>query len=531
MHWPVGQSPDKDQGRAARRARARAAERGAASLITRVIGFLLAPASFLLSPAIASAQPTGGQEIGQGPITLPTMDQVVQVLLLKDYNTRLVVLAVSLLGMTAGLIGTFLLLRKRSLMGDVLSHATLPGVALAFMIMATLGMSGKALGGLLAGAAVFGVLGFLAVMGIRRFSRLKDDAAMGIVLSVGFGLGVAMLGLAQDQPGASAAGLESFIYGKTASMIQRDLTLIAWTAGAAGLLCLLFFKELTLLCFDDGYAAAQGWPTGLLDMVMLSLVVTVTVIGLQAVGLILIIALLLIPPAAARFWTDHLPRLMVGSALLGGASGWLGASLSALIPNLPAGAIIVVSGAGFFIFSLIFGPARGVLRRVVLAYRLKRKVARQHLLRAIYEIIENNAPADRGQADNRAREPVRVSLNQLIRARAWTRLGLRRVLRRLQREGLIVGDGLSGYRLTEPGWREAAKVVRNHRLWEIYLLTHADVAPNHVDRDADQIEHVLPSEMIAKLEGLLHEQAAPQRVPRSPHALGGAGGATGGSPA
>lgn len=431
------------------------------------------------------------------------------VLLMREYNTRLVVISTAVLGAASGLIGSFLLLRNRALMGDALSHATLPGVAAAFMLAAAFGFSGKSLGWLLIGATVFGLLGVASVLAITKHTRLKDDAALGIVLSVFFGLGTAMLGVIQKMPGGSAAGLESFIYGKPASIIADDLYLILAVAIAVTAVSIALFKEFTLLCFDDDFAAAQGWPVGRLDVLMLALVTAVTVIGLQSVGLILIIAMLIIPPAAARFWTDRLGRMAVAAAIIGAVSGWLGASASAMVSDLPAGAIIVVTAAGVFVFSMIFGSARGVLIRAIGHVRLVVTVGRQHLLRAFYESIEGT--------DGRS-----VGFDRLLAKRSWSAPRLKLWLRFADRAGLVAPaafDHQRAYRLTDDGLAEAERVVRNHRLWELYLITHADIAPSHVDRDADRIEHVLGPQMVAKLESLLLEQTGAAELPTSPHRI------------
>ena len=180
------------------------------------------------------------------------------VLFLRDYNTRLVVASTLLLGCACGLMGSFLLLRKRSLMGDTLSHATLPGVGLAFMLASLLGGNGKSLPVLLAGATLTGLLGCFCVLLIRNQTRIKDDAAMGIVLSVFFGAGVAVLGLIQTMPEGSAAGLEAFIYGKTASMIMSDFRLLLLVTGTVLVLSVVLFKELRLLCFDEVYEIGRA---------------------------------------------------------------------------------------------------------------------------------------------------------------------------------------------------------------------------------------------------------------------------------
>ncbi|MEM6911486.1 MAG: iron chelate uptake ABC transporter family permease subunit [Verrucomicrobiota bacterium] len=435
-----------------------------------------------------------------------------EVFSLQTYNTRLVVVSAALLGLASGLVGTFLLLRKRSLVGDALSHATLPGIGLAFLLATSLGWEAKALPVLLTGAALTGIVGFLIVLAIRNTTRLKDDAAMGLVLSVFFGGGIVLLSMAQTLP--QAAGLESFIYGKAASMVPSDFFLIASFTVAAAAAAFLLQKEFTLLCFDEPFASAQGWPTRRLDVLLLLLVTAVTVVGLQAVGLILVIAFLITPATAARFWTHSLPKMLWLSGLLGAASGWLGATLSALLPGLPAGAVIVLAAAFLFLLSLFFGTARGVLPRRVQSLRLNRKVGRQHLLRAFYEILERRHPAAQSLQPNEA-----IRLRDLQGHRSWPPRQLQRLLRQAQQEDhLEESQDRDWLRLSESGFGEAARITRNHRLWETYLIHHADIAPSHVDRDADMIEHVLDADLVQRLETELRSRGA--WIP-SPHLLSG----------
>ncbi|MGZ0657498.1 metal ABC transporter permease [Coraliomargarita sp. W4R72] len=436
------------------------------------------------------------------------LETIIDVLLLKDHNTRVVVISVMLLGVSSGIIGAFLLLRKRSLMGDVLSHATLPGIGLAFALMTALGYSGKSLPGLLLGATISGALGLLLMLAIRSTTRLRDDVAMGFVLSVFFGLGVAVLGMVQKMPGANAAGLESFIYGKTASMVLQDAQLIGGVALLVSVVAVLFKKEFTLICFDDGYAAAQGWPVILLDIAMLALVTCVTVIGLQAVGLILIIAFLIIPATAARFWTHRLDYMILLAALIGALSGWLGASFSGIFGNMPAGAIIVLVAATIFLISMLFGTARGVVPRLRDQLRLKRRIGRQHLLRAAYEILEQQP----GKLAN-----VPVDRSSLFEHRSWSRREFNRFLSHANLEDHLESCTADAVHLSESGFGEAARMTRNHRLWELYLIRHADIAPSHVDRDADMVEHVLGAEMVRQLEV---EMGDVEDLSTSPHAIG-----------
>ena len=268
---------------------------------------------------------------------------------------------------------------------------------------------------------------------------------------------------------------------------------------------ILLRKEFTLLCFDDTYAASQGWPVLTLDILMLGLVTAVTVIGLQAVGLILVIAFLIIPAATARFWTHRLGVMLGLAAFIGGISGWLGASLSALLPRFPAGAVIVLVAATIFIISLLFGTARGVIPRHLDQLRLKRRVGRQHLLRAAYEILEHH---------NRPAVNLPISKASMLEHRAWTPRQFKSLLALAKREDHLEASLPGTMRLSESGFGEAARITRNHRLWELYLIRHADIAPSHVDRDADMVEHILGAEIVRQLEAELDPQS---EVPASPH--------------
>ncbi|NUQ64760.1 MAG: metal ABC transporter permease [Pirellulales bacterium] len=447
------------------------------------------------------------------------VDQFLRVASLRDYNTRVVLLGTTLLGVSAGVVGTFMLLRRRSLMGDVVAHASLPGVALAFIVLEAVspGM-GRSLTALLAGAVLAGFLGILATVAIRRYTRIKEDAALAIVLSVFFGLGIALFTVVQNLPTGNAAGLHHFIYGKAASMVADHVRFIAAASALVLTLCLLFFKEFTVLAFDEQYAAAQGWPVLRLDVLLLALVVGVTVIGLQSVGLLLVVAMLIIPAAAARFWTDRLGWMTMVSGLLGGLGAAAGVAASAIFPRLAAGAVIVLASSFFFLVSMLFGIRRGVLVQAFALRRSRRRVGRHDLLRAMYENVESSVETD-GSPEGLDLTAQPVAFDRLLATRSWSAARVRRLLAAAQREGLVTGNASSGYRLTARGAADARRVVRNHRLWEMYLITYADVATSHIDRDADEIEYVLDPDLVAELETALSRRRADLAMPASPHAI------------
>ena len=280
-----------------------------------------------------------------------------------SYPFRIVLLGSTILCASAGLIGAFMMLRRRSLISDVVGHSALPGLAIAFLLgEAQAAGTGQQPGRLMFGAMLSGLLGAVAVMVIDRTSRLKADAALAIVLSVFYGAGAALFTVVQSVPTGNAAGLSDYLSGKTASLMAADVTLFAIVGGGLLAVTLVLFKELTLLCFDADFAAAQGWPVRSLDALLTGLVVGVTILGMQSVGLILVVATLVIPPTAARFWTDDMRVLAALSGAIGAAAAVCGIVISARVENIATGPVIVLAAAAIFGVSVLLGTRRGVLR-------------------------------------------------------------------------------------------------------------------------------------------------------------------------
>lgn len=428
------------------------------------------------------------------------------------HNTAVVLRGVIVLGIACGAIGTFLMLRKRSLVADALSHAALPGVCAGFLIAFWLGMDGRPLWVLLLGATVAGLLGVGAMMALNTIPRIKEDAAIGVVLSVFFAAGVVMLGIIQHLPAAHRAGLHHFIFGQAATMRAGDSNLIALLALLVALCTIVAFKELRLLCFDAAFAQSIGFPRLALDGLLMALITVVTVVGLHAVGALLMVALLIIPAAAARFWSDRLGLMIVIAACIGGLGAYGGTAASALIDDTPTGPAIIIACGVLFAVSMMLAPTRGLVIEAVRRWRLARQIARQHLLRAMYE---------HGEIVRDAAAPV--TIDRLVERRRWSSARVSRLIRRLKRRGEIA-ERHGGHILTAQGRTAAERIVRTHRLWEHFLTTHADVAPHHVDRAADEIEHVLGEQLVSELERTLWGARAVRSgegLPQSAHELDG----------
>jgi manganese/zinc/iron transport system permease protein len=379
------------------------------------------------------------------------------------YNAALVAIGAGLLGFAAGASGTFPFLRKRALISDAVAHATLPGIGLAFVVMVGFGGDGRSLVGLIAGSAVTAWIGLLLIEWIARRTRLAEDAAIGTVLGVFFGIGIVLLTVIQSMSAGRQAGLESFLLGSTAGMLLEDAVLIATGGSLAVFITWLMRRPMTLVAFDSDYAASMGYDVRRIDLLMMGLVMSVTVIGLKLVGLILIVAMLIIPAVAARFWTDRSTRMIWVAGGIGGASGYLGAVVSASAPAMPTGPIIVLIAAAIFIFSLLFAPKRGVLAAIVRHRRFQVRVHRRQGLLALA-----------------AEHPIRE---------AYT-------LRLLTRERLVRPDGVP----TNAGRAQAAKIARDERRWDVARELYQDAGLTGRYDGLTPIEDVFTSDEIADFD-------------------------------
>jgi manganese/zinc/iron transport system permease protein len=440
--------------------------------------------------------------------------QLWRLLTLRDYNTRVVLAGTTLLGIASGMLGVYLLLRKRALLGDAISHATLPGVALAFLWTAISGQD-KSLPVLLAGAAISGSLGGISVLLLRYVARIREDAALGIVLSVFFGAGVALVSVVQNLPRGNIAGLEGFIYGKVVAMTGSDVALSAVITLLVLGMVLILGKELKILCFDIEFARSQGWPVALLDCLLIAMVVGTTIIGLQAIGLIMVIALLITPAASSRFWTHDLNRMLAISGLLGGLSCALGAMASALFADMPSGATIVLVSCGFFLLSFALGRERGLLWSWLRNRQLRRQQDYHHLLRICYERLES---AGALPGSGKLSLAQTIPLQEIAQQRQWSSRFAAVIASELDARGLIVFRRSNQLQLTLRGVVEAEAAVREHRLLELYMMEQAEAKVGQADREADYLEHALLPEHLAELEGSIFRRAN-SAIPPSPHPL------------
>ncbi len=301
--------------------------------------------------------------------------------LFNDYTLRTVALGAAALGATSGALGSYAVLRKQSLLGDAISHAALPGIALAFLLTGS-----KAPLVLVLGAAVAGWIGTLLVMRIVGTTRVKEDSALGIVLSVFFGFGLVLLTFIQKRPDASQAGLDRFLFGQAATLLQRDVVMIAVLGGIALGIAALFWKEFKLLSFDPDFAASLGFPVKWIDILLTSVLVLSIVIGLQTVGVVLMSAMVVAPAAAARQWTDRMGTMIILAGFFGALAGVSGAVISSLAQHVPTGPTIVLCLTAIVLFSLALAPNRGLVWESVRQARNRRQLHMHSVLRDLHSL-------------------------------------------------------------------------------------------------------------------------------------------------
>lgn len=400
------------------------------------------------------------------------MDAFLSALFLQaGYNTTLVSIGAAILGASAGAIGTFVLLRKRSLVSDAISHATLPGLAAAFIIMAWLTGDGRWVAGLMIGAALSAGIGLFLVEWITRRTRLTEDAAIGTVLSVFFGLGIVLLTVIQTLETGRQAGISGYLVGSTAGMLRSEAETIAIAALLTGVAIFLLRRPFTLVCFDQEYAAVRGINVRATDLAMMGLLLAVTVIGLKVAGLVLIVALTIIPPVAARFWTDRPEPMVVIAALIGAVSAYLGAVISSIDRGLPTGALIVLMAFALFVASLILSPRRGLLAGAIQRLAFRTQVHERQGLMALARS-----------------EPIYDAFT----------------LKVLRRKGFIRLDGVA----TLEGRGAAAAAVHDEARWALYRRLHPEEAAGTTHQGVTPIKAVLPPDLVADLDQRLSLQKA-----------------------
>ena len=441
------------------------------------------------------ALPLQGEQISSQGHSI--LERSLRFLTLSDESVRMVLLGTILMGLSCGVMGGLVVTRRLSLFGDTLSHAVLPGVAVGF-----LWSQSKDSWAILVGATVAGFLGVALISLLRKTSRIRQDSALGLVLSGFYALGICMLTRIQKMEFGNQSGIDKYLFGQVVGLSSSDLWTMAFSCLLILTLTILLYKELLVAGFDSEYARSIGLPVDFLQYLLWLLLAFAVITSLQVVGVVLVSALLVIPAATASLITDKMRAILIWSAMLGCMAGATGAFLSFLGNQLPTGPIIVLVSAVFFLWALFFHPQNGLLFKWLSARNRNQRIALENTLKAVYQELESIQF-----------QKETTSVSQLAKRR---RIGMPQAHR--ETDALVarqyatvhpVEDKLAApprptlISLTPKGWGTACRIVRNHRLWELYLTNEARYAPDHVHDDAEKIEHVLGEETVRRIERIL----------------------------
>ena len=415
-----------------------------------------------------------------------TWQEFIDFFLLRDPNVRFVVLGSILIGASAAVVGCFLFLKKRALVGDAIAHSVLPGVCLAFLFF-----NSKHPAVLLLGAIATGWLSLLLINWITNHSKIKADTAIGLALSWFFGIGILLLTAIQKSGNAAQSGLDKFLFGKASSLVKDDVLLFGVVSVVLIIAVMILFRPLKVISFDRDFAISKGISVNTYEFILSTLTVVAVATGIQAVGVVLMAALLITPAAAARFWTNKLWKMVLLAGIFGAVSGLLGSFVSYNIPKMPTGPWIVLIISMIAIFSFLFGAKKGLVQRVIKQQKISRKILSENLLKLFYQLGERrNSFSDW------------YSVDELTNERFFVPGNLQLGLKVLQRKNFIQENEYE-YQLTDQGIEEGKRITRLHRLWEMYLNQYLKIAPDHVHDDAEAIEHIITPEIEQELLELM----------------------------
>jgi manganese/zinc/iron transport system permease protein len=405
----------------------------------------------------------------------------------------LVLVGLAVISSVAGVMGCYAFLRRRTLIGDAVSHAVLPGVAVGFMLSGT-----KDPFALLGGGLFFGYLAILSIDVIHRKSKLSEDTAIALVTTVYFALGSVLLSVVSSMENGQQAGLKNFLFGKAATLTELDIWVFAIAAVLVIVAIIIFYKPFMLISFNKDFATSQGWKTTNYETLISLLTVLVITIGLQAVGVVLMSALLIAPAASARYWTNSLPKMMLISGIFGIVSGVGGGLLSLVGEDMPTGPWVIMILFFFTMLTLLFAPKKGYFAIQKRTKSNERKINEENVLKILHQLGETGKDS--------------VTMTEMLDKRRMDTSILMKTIKALKKEDFIGDVESNKIELTETGKIEAMRVVRLHRLWELYLTQQLKFKEDHIHGTAETIEHLITDELE---EALLKELDYPDMDPHA----------------
>lgn len=410
-----------------------------------------------------------------------------------------------LMCLSSALVGILVFIRKRSLLGEALSHASYPGVVISIILLASFFSFSEdvMVVGVLAGAFLTSLAGLWAIDFLEKKLRIKNDAALCFVLSLFFGVGLLIASRIQSTHTLWYKQIQVYLFGQAATMTDEHILVYGVLAFVVILSMALLYRFIEILYFDRSFARTLGIPILLVEGFLFILLTLAIVIGIRSVGVVLMSAMLISPVVAARQMTDKLKTLLLISGLIGMAAGFVGNVLSLEISlwltetdgvkfSLPTGPMIVLSASFFCILSTLFAP-KGLIFQFIRNWRFRQRCQTENLLKSMWKQGEGAVFTLKNLSKTHHLSPYRIYFRLLqMKKRHWV-------------ESLANGS----FKLTAAGLNRGAAIVRLHRLWEVYLV-HLGQGREKVHHSAEEMEHILTPEMEKELTLLL---GAPKKDP------------------
>lgn len=396
-------------------------------------------------------------------------------------NINNVLLGTILLGFTCGIVGVLVVLNKKALIVDAISHSILPGICIGFILSGVKSPAYLILGGITAGA-----ISVFLVDWITSFSRIKKDASIAIVLSFMFSIGVILLSVIQESGNSNQSGLSDFLFGKAATIVQDDLYVFGFLSLLVITVIPIFYQHFKIALFDPNFAHTIGLKNKHIQILISALIIISTAIGIQTVGIVLISALIITPASSAFFWTNNFTKSILISGLFAVISSVAGVFISYLSPLMPTGPWIIVVLSAIAIFSSLFSK-KGIVTKRIKGIKNRKKMISDNVLKYMYRIGEDDNTATKGR-----------SFNEIKNFRFIERKELTEGLSILTDKKWVINAG-DLWMLSEQGVKEAKRIIRIHRLWELYMQQFMQIKSDHVHESAETIEHIITPELEKEL--------------------------------
>ena len=405
----------------------------------------------------------------------------------ENHAINVVIFGSMVIGLTSAIIGAFSFVKKKSLIGDVIAHSLLPGICIGFLISGE-----KDTPTLLFFALISGLFSVYFMDFVKSKSKLKNDTILAITLSIFFGFGLMLLSFIQNSGNSSQTGIDHFLFGQAAALLESDLYVYLGLSIASIISISIFYRAFFMVSFDRNFGIVTGFKVKLYELILTTITVAAVAIGIQTVGVVLMAAMLVSPASGANFWTKSFKNLIFLSGIFGSISGLFGAFISFIAPSMPTGPWIIVILSSITILSILFAPKRGVIAKFIKKKKWSNKLIQENILKALYHL---------GEKQNDFK--IKYNTAQIIEKRPFELNILKRHLRKLINQKMILE--INGqYMLSEVGWKRSRRIVKVHRLWEMYLTEKLNIAADHVHEDADSIEHIITPELETELEKMLN---------------------------